>query len=96
MRGQRITGLLLHGCLFVLSIALVDTVKADHGFRSESRAFKNLLRAMSELNKEERRQFLQFITGSPKLPIGGTNMLPKGRTESIIISEYCLTKERGS
>ncbi|KAG0006623.1 Ubiquitin fusion degradation protein 4 [Entomortierella chlamydospora] len=50
---------------------LVDSVKADHGFRSESRAFKNLLRVMSELNKEERRQFLQFITGSPKLPIGG-------------------------
>ncbi|KAF9908784.1 Ubiquitin fusion degradation protein 4 [Linnemannia zychae] len=50
---------------------LADTVKADHGFRSESRAFKNLLRAMSELDKEERRQFLQFITGSPKLPIGG-------------------------
>ncbi|KAF9135241.1 Ubiquitin fusion degradation protein 4 [Mortierella sp. 14UC] len=50
---------------------LADTVKADHGFRSESRAFKNLLRAMSELEKEERRQFLQFITGSPKLPIGG-------------------------
>ncbi|KAG0378953.1 Ubiquitin fusion degradation protein 4 [Mortierella sp. AD032] len=50
---------------------LADTVKADHGFRSESRAFKNLLRSMSELDKEERRQFLQFITGSPKLPIGG-------------------------
>ncbi|KAF9202177.1 Ubiquitin fusion degradation protein 4 [Haplosporangium sp. Z 27] len=50
---------------------LVDAVKADHGFRSESRAFKNLLRYMSELDKDERRQFLQFITGSPKLPIGG-------------------------
>ncbi|KAI7823580.1 hypothetical protein BC939DRAFT_451413 [Gamsiella multidivaricata] len=50
---------------------LVDAVKADHGFRSESRAFKNLLLVMSEFSKEERRQFLQFITGSPKLPIGG-------------------------
>ncbi|KAF8935048.1 Ubiquitin fusion degradation protein 4 [Dissophora ornata] len=50
---------------------LADSVKADHGFRSESRAFKNLLRVMSEFNKEERRRFLQFITGSPKLPIGG-------------------------
>ncbi|KAF9419129.1 Ubiquitin fusion degradation protein 4 [Podila epigama] len=50
---------------------LVDAIKADHGFRSESRAFKNLLSVMSEFNKEERRQFLQFITGSPKLPIGG-------------------------
>lgn len=52
-------------------LALVDVVKADHGFQSESRAFKNLLEVMSEFSKEERRQFLQFITGSPKLPIGG-------------------------
>ncbi|KAG0237129.1 Ubiquitin fusion degradation protein 4 [Actinomortierella wolfii] len=50
---------------------LTDTVKADHGFRSESRAFRNLLEIMSEYTTEERRQFLQFITGSPKLPIGG-------------------------
>ncbi|KAF9196772.1 Ubiquitin fusion degradation protein 4 [Haplosporangium sp. Z 11] len=50
---------------------LLDSVKADHGFRTESRAFKNLLQVMSEFNKEERRKFLQFITGSPKLPIGG-------------------------
>ncbi|KAK3805542.1 MAG: putative ubiquitin-protein ligase Ufd4 [Benniella sp.] len=50
---------------------LVDVVKADHGFQSESRAFRNLLEVMSEFDKEERRQFLQFITGSPKLPIGG-------------------------
>ncbi|KAG0093950.1 Ubiquitin fusion degradation protein 4 [Podila epicladia] len=50
---------------------LADTIKADHGFRPESRAFKNLLNVMSGFNKEERRQFLQFITGSPKLPIGG-------------------------
>lgn len=57
---------------FSRSLALVDTIKADHGFRPESRAFKNLLNVMSGFNKEERRQFLQFITGSPKLPIGGT------------------------
>ncbi|KAG0045276.1 Ubiquitin fusion degradation protein 4 [Gryganskiella cystojenkinii] len=50
---------------------LVDCVKADHGFTSESRAVRNLLRVMSEFTREERRQFLQFITGSPKLPIGG-------------------------
>ena len=49
----------------------MDSVKADHGFSNESRAFKNLLWVMSEFNVEERRQFLQFITGSPKLPIGG-------------------------
>lgn len=58
-------------CFSLCSLALVDTIKADHGFRPESRAFKNLLNIMSGFNKEERRQFLQFITGSPKLPIGG-------------------------
>lgn len=26
---------------------------------------------MSSYTKEERREFLQFITGAPKLPIGG-------------------------
>jgi E3 ubiquitin-protein ligase TRIP12 len=30
---------------------------------------------MSELSKEQRRDFLQFITGSPKLPIGGFKSL---------------------
>ncbi|KAF9957248.1 Ubiquitin fusion degradation protein 4 [Mortierella alpina] len=50
---------------------LMDSIKADHGFRSDSPAFINLLQVMSEFNVEERRQFLQFITGSPKLPIGG-------------------------
>ncbi|KAF9991076.1 Ubiquitin fusion degradation protein 4 [Mortierella antarctica] len=50
---------------------LMDSIKADHGFRSDSPAFINLLQVMSEFSMEERRQFLQFITGSPKLPIGG-------------------------
>jgi len=27
---------------------------------------------MSELEPPEKRDFLQFVTGSPKLPIGGT------------------------
>ncbi|KAG0213076.1 Ubiquitin fusion degradation protein 4 [Mortierella sp. GBA30] len=54
---------------------LMDSIKPDHGFGSDSPAFKNLLRVMSEFSKEERRQFLQFITGSPKLPIGGFKSL---------------------
>jgi E3 ubiquitin-protein ligase TRIP12 len=29
------------------------------------------LQTMSELSPSERRDFLQFTTGSPKLPIGG-------------------------
>lgn len=76
---------------FLCPLALVDNIKADHGFRAESRAFKNLLSIMSGFNNEERRQFLQFITGSPKLPIGGTVsdlfvMLPL----DLIMKEYTL------
>ncbi len=54
---------------------LMDSVKADHGFNMDSKSVKNLLQTMSELTKEQRRDFLQFVTGSPKLPIGGFRSL---------------------
>jgi E3 ubiquitin-protein ligase TRIP12 len=50
---------------------LMDSIKADHGFNMDSRSVRNLLQTMSELDKQQRRDFLQFVTGSPKLPIGG-------------------------
>ncbi|KAM0469751.1 hypothetical protein ACHAPX_010332 [Trichoderma viride] len=54
---------------------LMDSIKADHGFNMDSRSVKNLLQAMSELDLKQRRDFLQFTTGSPKLPIGGFKSL---------------------
>ncbi|KAI1764948.1 hypothetical protein GGR53DRAFT_288144 [Hypoxylon sp. FL1150] len=50
---------------------LMDSIKADHGFTMDSPTVKNLLQTMSELTATQRRDFLQFTTGSPKLPIGG-------------------------
>jgi E3 ubiquitin-protein ligase TRIP12 len=50
---------------------LMDSIKADHGYNLDSKSVRNLLQVMSELTEDERRGFLQFITGSPKLPIGG-------------------------
>ena len=55
--------------------ALMDSVKADHGFNMDSKSVKNLLQTMSELTPTQRRDFLQFTTGSPKLPIGGMSLL---------------------
>lgn len=46
-------------------------MKADHGFNVESPAIRDLLAIMSDYEAPSRRNFLQFITGSPKLPIGG-------------------------
>ncbi|KAK4990001.1 Ubiquitin fusion degradation protein 4 [Elasticomyces elasticus] len=54
---------------------LMDSIKADHGFNLDSRSVRNLLQTMSELQPSVRREFLQFVTGSPKLPIGGFKAL---------------------
>ncbi|KAL2755556.1 hypothetical protein ACRALDRAFT_1034293 [Sodiomyces alcalophilus JCM 7366] len=54
---------------------LMDSMKADHGFNMDSKSVKNLLQIMSGMTTQERRDFLQFITGSPKLPIGGFKSL---------------------
>ncbi|KAI0664313.1 hypothetical protein C8Q70DRAFT_946839 [Cubamyces menziesii] len=50
---------------------LSEALKADHGFNVESRAIRDLIEIMSEFDVSTRRSYLQFITGSPKLPIGG-------------------------
>lgn len=52
-------------------VALMDSTKADHGYNLDSKSVRNLMTSMSELTISQRRDFLQFITGSPKLPIGG-------------------------
>ncbi|KAK9459226.1 uncharacterized protein V1516DRAFT_629373 [Lipomyces oligophaga] len=50
---------------------IFDAIKADHGYSLTSKTVHNLLEVMSEYSQQERRAFLQFITGSPNLPIGG-------------------------
>lgn len=51
----------------------MDSIKADHGYNMDSKSVKNLLQVMSEFTLTQRRNFLQFTTGSPKLPIGGSS-----------------------
>jgi E3 ubiquitin-protein ligase TRIP12 len=51
--------------------ALSEVLKADHGFNVESRAIRDLIEVMANFDAHTRREYLQFITGSPKLPIGG-------------------------
>ncbi|KAK0739070.1 hypothetical protein B0T21DRAFT_382199 [Apiosordaria backusii] len=54
---------------------LMDSIKADHGYNMDSKSVRNLLQTMSHLTPAQRRDFLQFTTGSPKLPIGGFKSL---------------------
>lgn len=58
--------------LLIAQVALTDSIKADHGYNMDSRSVRNLLQSMSDFDALQRREFLQFTTGSPKLPIGGT------------------------
>ncbi|GKT57698.1 HECT-domain-containing protein [Colletotrichum tofieldiae] len=75
--------------LLTCSAALMDSIKADHGYNMDSKSVKNLLQTMSELSPSERRDFLQFTTGSPKLPIGGSfTLLVSSKT-------YILTSRAG-
>ncbi|KAJ7625532.1 hypothetical protein FB45DRAFT_921679 [Roridomyces roridus] len=53
------------------SETLSEALKADHGFNGESRAIRDLVEILSEYDTAARRNYLQFVTGSPKLPIGG-------------------------
>ncbi|BGP25982.1 E3 ubiquitin-protein ligase TRIP12 [Rhodotorula toruloides] len=50
---------------------LTNATKADHGFTMDSRPVREFLAHMAGLTVEERREFLSFMTGSPRLPIGG-------------------------
>ncbi|KAJ7739810.1 ubiquitin-protein ligase [Mycena metata] len=47
---------------------LSEALKADHGFNGESRAIRDLVEILSEYDATTRRNYLQFVTGSPKLP----------------------------
>ena len=42
---------------------LMDSIKADHGFNLDSKSVRNLLQVMSELDPQNKRDFLQFVTG---------------------------------
>lgn len=50
---------------------LMECCRPDHGYTHDSRAVKYLFEILSSYTPAEQRQFLQFVTGSPRLPVGG-------------------------
>jgi E3 ubiquitin-protein ligase TRIP12 len=54
---------------------LIENTKCDHGYNHNSAAVKYLLEIMSDFTPQEQRQFLLFVTGSPRLPAGGFRSL---------------------
>lgn len=50
---------------------LSECCRTDHGYTPDSRAIRFLFQIIAEYSSEEQRQFIQFVTGSPRLPVGG-------------------------
>ncbi|PIN18482.1 E3 ubiquitin protein ligase [Handroanthus impetiginosus] len=65
---------------------LLDHIKFDHGYTISSPPIINLLEIMQEFNLEQQRAFLQFVTGSPRLPTGGLASLNPKLT---IVRKHC-------
>lgn len=50
---------------------LMECCRPDHGYTHDSKAVKYLFEILSSYLGEDQRRFLQFVTGSPRLPVGG-------------------------
>lgn len=48
-----------------------SSIVAGHGYTAGSQQVKDLIEIMSGFDRDQRRQFLSFVTGSPRLPVGG-------------------------
>jgi E3 ubiquitin-protein ligase TRIP12 len=51
--------------------AIASSIVCNHGYTTASPQVVNLVAVMTELSAEQRRQFLSFVTGTPRLPVGG-------------------------
>ena len=50
---------------------LMESCRPDHGYTHDSMAVRHLYQLLSTFDLQQQRDFLQFITGSPRLPVGG-------------------------
>lgn len=54
---------------------LSDSCRTDHGYSQDSKAIQYFYDILSTYTKDDQRLFLQFVTGSPRLPTGGFKAL---------------------
>lgn len=54
---------------------LKQVILPSHGYTLNSKTFTNLLVAMNKFDSEQKKCFLEFVTGFPRLPLGGFEKL---------------------
>lgn len=57
--------------MIVVCAELMEYSRPNHGYSHDSRAVQFLFDVLSTYNSTEQRQFIEFVTGSPRLPVGG-------------------------
>ena len=62
---------------------LYENVIPEHGYTNKSKIFNDLIKFMSNLDKNNRKQFLKFTTGCSRLPIGGFRALSPKLTVAL-------------
>jgi E3 ubiquitin-protein ligase TRIP12 len=73
---EEISGLLCGSQLQMWNIReLQEHVKLDHGYTYDSKVVHCFFQILTNFNRDEQEKFLQFVTGSPRLPIGGFSSL---------------------
>ena len=50
---------------------LIENIVPNHGYDRNSNVYKYLISLMKELDPVEKKKFLFFVTGCPRLPLGG-------------------------
>ena len=54
---------------------LRETIAPLHGYHAGSQTFLNFLEVLSEFTEDQKREFLLFTIGAPRLPLGGLKSL---------------------
>lgn len=65
--------------------ALADAIKPNHGYNQDSVTIERLINVLIGFSANDRRKFLKFLTGSPRLPIGGFKSM---RPEFTVVRKY--------
>jgi len=66
---------------------LMESCRPDHGYNLDSQAIKFLFEILASYDANEQRLFVQFMTGSPRLPVGGMGLL---KLVKWLVSSYML------
>ena len=50
---------------------LTENIIPNHGYNKNSLQYKYLITLLMDMNAEDKKKFLFFVTGCPRLPLGG-------------------------